>query len=32
MSTFGGRLRLLRTERGLYIYEMAEELHHASKT
>ena len=32
MSTFGNRLRLLRSERGLYIYEMAEELHHASKT
>ena len=32
MRTFGDSLRLLRTERGLYIYEMAEELHHAKKT
>lgn len=32
MSTFGNRLRLLRSERGLYIYEMADALHHAKKT
>ena len=32
MRTFGSSLRLLRTERGLYIYEMADALHHAKKT
>ena len=32
MRTFGTSLRLLRTEQGLYIYEMADALHHAKKT